>query len=69
MVGLSAFDKKTKDLGQNLKKYRSIVGIPEIVLGGRGVLLLVSFCFDTWKIRFHVSHIRFVGEGESLKTG
>ena len=25
MVGLSAFDKRTKDLGQNLKKYRSTV--------------------------------------------
>ena len=31
----------TKYLGQNLKKYRSIVGIPEIVFGGRGHYYLV----------------------------
>ena len=36
---LVAFDKKTKDLGQNSKKHTGIGGIQEIVLGGKGLWL------------------------------
>ena len=55
-----------KDLGQNVKKYRSIVGFLDIILLGRGLLLYVLI-LGTFVFMLATNPEGFVGE--SLETG
>ena len=57
-----------KDLGQNVKKYRSIVGFSDIILLGRGLLLYVLI-LGRFVFMLATNPEGFGGECESLKIG